>query len=32
MKFLRRQFLQLAAGAATFPAVSRIASAQNYPN
>jgi len=27
----RRQFLQLAAGAATLPAVSRIASAQAYP-
>jgi tripartite-type tricarboxylate transporter receptor subunit TctC len=31
MKRLRRQFLQLAAGAAVFPAVSRIATAQTYP-
>jgi tripartite-type tricarboxylate transporter receptor subunit TctC len=31
MKFQRRQFLQLAAGAATLPAVSRIAWAQTYP-
>jgi len=28
----RRQFLHLAAGAATFPAVSRIARAQTYPS
>jgi tripartite-type tricarboxylate transporter receptor subunit TctC len=31
MKFPRRQFLHLAAGAATLPAVSRIAVAQAYP-
>jgi tripartite-type tricarboxylate transporter receptor subunit TctC len=31
MKFPRRNFLQLAAGAAVFPAVSRIAGAQTYP-
>jgi tripartite-type tricarboxylate transporter receptor subunit TctC len=31
MKLLRRQFLQLAAGAAALPAVSRIAGAQTYP-
>jgi tripartite-type tricarboxylate transporter receptor subunit TctC len=31
MKFPRRQFLRLAAGAAVVPAVSRIASAQSYP-
>jgi hypothetical protein len=31
MKFLRRQFLHLAAGAAMLPAMSRIASALNYP-
>src|SRR5882762_614052 len=31
MKFPRRQFLQLAAGAAVLPAVSRNANAQNYP-
>jgi tripartite-type tricarboxylate transporter receptor subunit TctC len=31
MKRPRRQFLQLAAGAAAFPAVSRIATAQTYP-
>ena len=31
MKLLRRQFLQLAAGAAALPAVSRIARAQTYP-
>jgi len=31
MKFPRRQFLQLAAGAVTLPAVSRIAKAQAYP-
>jgi hypothetical protein len=30
MKFPRRQFLHLAAGAAALPAVSRIASAQAY--
>jgi tripartite-type tricarboxylate transporter receptor subunit TctC len=28
----RRQFLQLAAGAAAFPALARIASAQSYPS
>jgi tripartite-type tricarboxylate transporter receptor subunit TctC len=32
MKFPRRQFLHLAAGAAALPAVSRIASAQTYPS
>jgi tripartite-type tricarboxylate transporter receptor subunit TctC len=32
MKFPRRQFLHLAAGAATFPAVSRLAVAQTYPS
>jgi tripartite-type tricarboxylate transporter receptor subunit TctC len=32
MKLLRRQFLQLAAGAAAIPAVSRIARAQAYPS
>jgi tripartite-type tricarboxylate transporter receptor subunit TctC len=32
MKFPRRQFLQLAAGAAAFPACSRIAWAQAYPS
>jgi tripartite-type tricarboxylate transporter receptor subunit TctC len=32
MKLPRRQFLHLAAGAATLPAVSRIARAQSYPN
>jgi tripartite-type tricarboxylate transporter receptor subunit TctC len=32
MKFPRRQFLNLAAGAATFPAVSRLAVAQTYPS
>jgi tripartite-type tricarboxylate transporter receptor subunit TctC len=32
MKFLRRQFLHLAAGAAAVPAVSRIARAQAYPS
>jgi tripartite-type tricarboxylate transporter receptor subunit TctC len=32
MKFLRRQFLHLAAGAATLPAVSRAARAQSYPS
>jgi tripartite-type tricarboxylate transporter receptor subunit TctC len=31
MKFCRRQFLHLTAGAAALPAVSRIASAQAYP-
>jgi tripartite-type tricarboxylate transporter receptor subunit TctC len=31
MKFPRRQFLHLAAGAAVLPAVSRIARAQAYP-
>src|SRR5262245_2587360 len=31
MKLLRRQFLQLAAGAAALPTVSRIAWAQTYP-
>src|ERR1700722_20340867 len=31
MKLLRRQFLHLAAGAAAFPALSRVAWAQNYP-
>src|SRR6202795_5008961 len=31
MKFPRRQFLRLAAGAAALPAVSRIARAQTYP-
>src|SRR5258707_292081 len=31
MRFPRRQFLQLAAGAAVLPAVSRIAKAQTYP-
>src|ERR1700719_3101271 len=31
MKLARRQFLHLAAGAVTFPAISRIASAQSYP-
>jgi tripartite tricarboxylate transporter family receptor len=32
MKLPRRQFLRLAAGAATLPAVSRIAKAQAYPS
>ena len=32
MKLPRRQFLQLAAGAAALPIVSRIASAQSYPS
>ena len=32
MKFLRRQFLHLAAGAATLPAVSQIARADTYPS
>src|SRR6201992_2154380 len=31
MKVPRRQFLQVAAGAAALPAVSRIARAQTYP-
>jgi tripartite-type tricarboxylate transporter receptor subunit TctC len=31
MRFLRRQFLQLAAGAAALPAVARLALAQAYP-
>ena len=31
MKIPGRRFLHLAAGAAAFPAVSRIASAQTYP-
>src|ERR1700693_1525133 len=31
MKFPRRRFLHLAAGAAAIPAVSRIARAQTYP-
>jgi tripartite-type tricarboxylate transporter receptor subunit TctC len=32
MKIQRRRFLHLAAGAATLPAVSRIATAQTYPS
>ena len=32
MKFARRQFLHLAAGAVALPAVSRIACAQSYPS
>src|SRR4051794_852599 len=32
MKLPRRRFLQLAAGAATLPAVSRAALAQTYPS
>ena len=32
MKFPRRQFLRLAAGAAALPALTRIASAQTYPS
>jgi tripartite-type tricarboxylate transporter receptor subunit TctC len=32
MKLPRRQFLHLAAGAAALPAISRVASAQNYPS
>ena len=32
MKLLRRTFLQLAAGAAALPAISRIARAQTYPS
>jgi tripartite-type tricarboxylate transporter receptor subunit TctC len=31
MKFQRRHFLRLAAGAAALPAVSRVARAQTYP-
>ena len=31
MKLPRRQFLQLAAGTATLPVVSRVAMAQSYP-
>ena len=31
MKFPRRNFLHLAAGAAAMPAVSRMARAQTYP-
>src|SRR6476659_11254643 len=31
MKYTRRQFLQLAAGAAAFQAIAPIAMAQNYP-
>src|SRR5438046_8138740 len=31
MRLLRRQFLQLAAGAVLFPARSRVAFAQSYP-
>jgi tripartite-type tricarboxylate transporter receptor subunit TctC len=31
MKFLRRQFLHLLAGAGALPAVSKIAGAQSYP-
>jgi len=32
MKFVRRTFLHLAAGAAALPALSRIARAQSYPS
>ncbi len=32
MKFPRRTFLHLAVGAATLPAVSRVANAQAYPS
>jgi tripartite-type tricarboxylate transporter receptor subunit TctC len=32
MKLLRRQFLHLAAGTTAFPALSKIACAQSYPN
>ena len=32
MKLLRRKFLQLAAGAAVLPAVSRLAHGQTYPS
>src|SRR5438445_11961961 len=32
MKLPRRQFLHLAAGAATLPALSRVAKAQAYPS
>ena len=31
MKFPRRQFLQLTAGAAALPVLSRLAAAQAYP-
>ena len=31
MKFPRRQFLHLAAGAAALPVASRVAKAQTYP-
>src|SRR5262249_45780261 len=31
MKLRRRQFLSVAAGAATFPVTSRFAGAENYP-
>jgi len=31
MKFPRRQFLHLAAGAAALPVASRVARAQTYP-
>jgi tripartite-type tricarboxylate transporter receptor subunit TctC len=31
MKFVRRQFLHAAAGAATLPIASSIARAENYP-
>ena len=31
LKFQRRQFLSLAAGAAAMPTVSRMATAQTYP-
>jgi tripartite-type tricarboxylate transporter receptor subunit TctC len=32
MKLARRKFLHLAAGAATLPALSRVARAQTYPS
>jgi tripartite-type tricarboxylate transporter receptor subunit TctC len=32
MKFQRRRFLHLAAGAVALPAVSRVARAQTYPS
>jgi tripartite-type tricarboxylate transporter receptor subunit TctC len=32
MKFPRRQFLHLAAGAAALPALTRVARAQAYPS
>src|SRR5262249_40841082 len=32
MKFSRRRFLHLAAGAATLPSVLRVATAQSYPS